>query len=94
MRAIRLPGKAKLDIGTMVIDCDHPCPFEAENDFEEALLFFLHKIGNAVEDQLASAQGEINNAVEGRLIGLEETLSVKLDAVIEELRLMRQGMVI
>lgn len=82
MREIRIPGKN----GRMILDYNQACPFVAENGFEEALLFYLHKISNGAEDQLASIQGEIDNAVEARLIGLEETLSVKLDAVISELQ--------
>jgi len=85
MKAIRIPGKN----GRMILDYNQACPFEAENGFEEGLLFYLHKIGNAAEDQLASIQGEIDNIVEARLIELEATLSSKLDSVIEELRLIR-----
>ena len=77
--------------GRPVLDYNTPCPFEAENDFEEALLFYLHKISNAVDDLNASTLGEIDNAVEAKLFQLEETLSAKLDAVIEELRLIRKA---
>lgn len=86
--------KAKYIIGKHgrpVLDYNDPCPFVADNDFEDALLFFLHKIGNAVEDLNASTLGEIDNAVEAKLFQLEETLSAKLDAVIEELRLIRKA---
>lgn len=91
MIARRIPGTAKREVGTMVIDCNHPEPFKAENDFEEAFLHYMSKISNAVEDLEAATSGEIDNCVEVRLYSLEAMLSVKLDAVIEELRLMRQG---
>lgn len=76
--------------GRMVLDDKHPCPFEAENDFEEALLYFLRDINNAVQDMEAATTGEIDNPVEIRLYALEAMITRKLDAVIDELRLLRQ----
>lgn len=74
--------------GRPVLDYNEACPFEAENDFEEALLFYMHKIGNSVEDMEDSMFGVADNVVEERIILLEKTLSAKLDAVIAELRQM------
>ncbi|MBT0664348.1 hypothetical protein KI809_08545 [Geobacter pelophilus] len=72
-----------------VLDYNDPCPFHPENGFEEAFLFYLHKISSALEDTEAAISGELDNCVEIRLMTLEETLTAKLDAVIEELRQLR-----
>lgn len=86
MRAIRVPSKAKQTFGKMILHPDLACPFEPDNDFEDALLFYLHKISNDTEDQLAAIQGEIDNVIECRLIDIQETLSTKLDSIIGELQ--------
>ena len=88
--------KAKLIPGTdgrLVLDYNSPCPFEAENDFEEALLHYLHKISVYLDNIEGATIGNdfVDNAVEVKLYALEETLSTKLDAVIEELRLIRKA---
>ena len=85
MRAIRIPGKN----GCLVLNYNLACPFEADSDFEEALLFYLHKISNAVEDQLAATEGEIDNVVEAALCRVEAAVSLKLDEVLAELRRIR-----
>jgi len=87
MRELRIPGPN----GRMILDYNAACPFVADNALEEALLHYLHRINNSLEDQLGAIYGETDNVIECRLIDLEATLSTKLDAVIEELRLMRQG---
>lgn len=90
MRANRIPGTAKREIGTMVIDYDN-IPFEAENDFEEALLHYLKTITNAVEDLEAATSGDLDNAVVIQLCKMEGALSSKLDGLTHELKQLRAG---
>lgn len=89
MKANYIPAKIQRPGKPARFTLNPDCPFEAENDFEEALLFYLHKISNSVEDLEAATTGELDNAVVEQLDILNKTLSVKLDAVIEELRLAR-----
>ena len=92
MRANRIPGKAKRTIGTMVIDYDN-IPFEAENDFEEALLHYLASISNTLVDIEAATSGELDNAVVQQLCKMELSLSCRLNKILVELRRMnlKQG---
>lgn len=90
MRANRVPGKAKREIGKMVIDYNH-YPFEAENDLEEMQLYYLDKIGTALEEIADSTTGLSDNCVVVQLCAMEREFMSKLDSVIEELRLIRKG---
>lgn len=92
MRANLVPSTHKNTIGKMILNCNNP--FTPENDYEEMLLYYFVRFNNSLVDIEAATSGELDNGVVIQLCKMEATLSSKLDAVLEELRLMRQGRVI
>lgn len=87
MKANYVPNTAKR--GGMVLD-EHE-PFTAQDDFEEAFLYHMHGISSTLEELQAVAECEIDNPVVIQLHVIEKTIADKLDAVVNELRLMREG---
>lgn len=86
MIANYVPNTAKR--GGMTLDSNKP--FTAQDDFEEAFLYHMHDIGTTLEELQAIAECEIDNPVVIQLHAIEKTISDKLDAVVNELRLLRE----
>ena len=73
--------------GQETLDDKTGCPFTAETPNEEALLFYLRRICNAVEDLEAATSGDLDNVVATALDRLLGPISTKLDEIIDEVRL-------
>lgn len=64
-------------------------PYTPETGAEDALLHYLHKICNAVEDTEAATSGDIDNAVVQAVHEIGGQITQRLDTIAAELRLIR-----
>lgn len=66
-------------------------PFTAETPEEEMLLHYLVVMSRSLEEIEGATLGETDNPIVVKLYEMETTLTAGLQAIVDELRLMRAG---